>query len=244
MAPSNYRFFLFCWIRGQSYAGNRESDSQQLRLRYNKMNLLRLYFGKPFTELIHPFFIISHDQIENVSELPMGLVAVCDEGKIAVKSLQVSSDSSLHVNQRMGRKFIKIQRKGQAFRAARIQSASVSMRKEPCLSSDQCQLHVLEYWPHGSTEAAIARRFLLGFLGLLVCALLAIFSFLISLVETTTSHLLSCLTAVKSLKELLEELKSVSHPLMHLRVGKTMVCDVFSFNLSEVTLYKKSEIEV
>lgn len=40
-------------------------------------------------------------------------------------------------------------------RVLRIQSASVSMRKKPCFSSDQCQLHVLEYWPHGSTKVRL-----------------------------------------------------------------------------------------
>lgn len=45
--------------------------------------------------------------------------------------------------------------KGRRCCVVRIQSASVSMRKEPCLSSDQCQLHVLEYWPHGSTKVRL-----------------------------------------------------------------------------------------
>ncbi|XP_006611909.1 uncharacterized protein LOC102678837 [Apis dorsata] len=37
----------------------------------------------------------------------------------------------------------------------RIQSASVSMRKKACLFSDQCQLHVLEYWPHGIAKISL-----------------------------------------------------------------------------------------
>lgn len=63
-----------------------------------------------------------------------------------------------------GSKFVLMEFKGKGRRCCvvRIQSASVSMRKEPCLSSDQCQLHVLEYWPHGSTKVRLQPTKLLG----------------------------------------------------------------------------------
>ena len=64
-------------------------------------------------------------------------------------------------------------------------------------------------------QATLAKRFLLG---LLVFALLAILHFLVSLVETTALCLLLSLTI---LKDLLEELKSVSCLLMYLGGGSS-----------------------
>ena len=61
-----------------------------------------------------------------------------------------------------------------------------------------------------------------------VAVSLTILRFLISLVETPASRLLSSLTVFKSLEKFLKELKLVNCLLMHLWGDNKTVCDVFS----------------
>lgn len=142
----NFWFGFVKWFQNQTL----DTLVDMVGMDYNYLRyFFQIKFESNFNSLFYYYSYIVH-------EYAMGNVGFV--GKKRKKKIEVR----MLLNRGKGDfKFVPVEfeRKG---RRMRIQSASVSMRKKACLFSDQCQLHVLEYRPHGIAKVRLHPAKLLG----------------------------------------------------------------------------------